>query len=146
MPVVSVTLQVPVWHCVHRGLVVFDGASSAAKLGEDAERRAQRQAALTECAALRQRKEDGEQIDGAELRQLAKRAFRRSETFTNALQEALADAGFQCRARGGGLAAGMWLAITGRVQYVLSEDADLVALCCPRVLRGGSPRGARVRR
>ena len=63
-------------------------------------------------------------------------AFGRAPAYPQQLQTALTAAGFKWEVASYEADSQLaWLAITGRVQYVLSDDADLVALGYPRVLR-----------
>lgn len=117
-------------------LVVFDGASSPAKMAEDSSRAAARKEAEAALEALLAKQAAGEAVAGTDLRDAARKAFRRTPEFTAAVQAALDVAGFRWTVAPEEADAHLaWLAITGRVQYVLSEDADLVVLGCPRVLR-----------
>ena len=111
--------------------VVFDGAENPAKLQEDAKRASSRAAAKQRFAAL-----CGEvEPDQNELEKLARSAFSRSPELQEQLQERLTAEGFRWmvapREADSQLA---WLARSGRVEYVISEDSDMVILGCPNVL------------
>ena len=117
-------------------LVVFDGASSPAKMSEDARRAADAAAADAALKALLAKQAAGEAVATKQLRDAARSAFRRTPEFTAAVQAALDGAGFQWTVAPEEADSHLaWLAITGRVQYVLTEDADVVVLGAPRVLR-----------
>ena len=122
---------------------IFDGAASPYKSAEDGSRAAKRAAALAELQALEARRVEllarpvqGEKVSEAAMRKAAQGAWRRTPAFEAALKAALDDIGFFHQTAP--FEADSQLALmarSGQVEYVLSEDADLVALGCPLVLR-----------
>ena len=123
-------------------VVVFDGAPNPFKRLEDDRRAARRLAALDECKELRARLADAGRLPTEELqllqsllRKSARAAFHRSQELQQALQERLTKAGFRWIVAPFEADSQLaWLGRMGRVEYVISEDADLVVLGCPRLL------------
>ena len=75
--------------------IVFDGASSAAKLGEDEARRQKREEAAAALTALQAKAAAGEVVSAEAMRKTAGKAFRRTDAYTDALQAALTANGFK---------------------------------------------------
>ena len=111
--------------------VVFDGAENPAKLQEDAKRASSRAAARQRFASLCGDVEP----DPHELEKLARAAFSRTPELQEQLQDRLSAEGFRWmvapREADSQLA---WLARSGRVEYIITEDSDSVILGCPNVL------------
>lgn len=117
-------------------LVVFDGQPHAAKRNEEDARRKKREKDQAKLAELQAKRAAGESFTDAHMLKIAKRCVAQRPGFEARLKSALDEAlvphetaPFEADSQ---LA---FLARTGRVEYVITEDADLVVLGTPRVLR-----------
>ena len=116
--------------------VVFDGARHEAKRDEEGKREAKREKARTLLAELRAQVDAGDQVDDGYILKIAKRCVSRSAEFDAELQAALTSNGFRFEVAPFEADSQLaYLARTGLVEYVITEDSDLVILGCPRVLR-----------
>jgi exonuclease-1 len=119
---------------------VFDGASQPAKARTDTKRSDGRRAAQARLDAL-----VAQGASDAALRKAAADAFKRTPALEAALKAALVSGGFPFQVAPEEADSQLaWLARTGAVCGVISEDADMLALGVPIMLRNLDVDGAPV--